>query len=117
MSESLGQDSRGLKRHDIEAAIDVFDASRGQLLGRLVNIHAEGLMIVGEGTMQPDHVYQLEIRLLAPLAGAASIRLGVDCLWVRDTDGSSMGWAGCHVIDLSDLARRQIEALVEQLGE
>ena len=117
MSESVPQESRRLKRHNIAAVIEVYDASRGQLLGRLVNIHTEGLMIVTEGSLKADHVYQLEIRLPEPLEGASAIRTGVDCLWVRETDGSNMGWAGCHIIDLSDLARRQIEALVEQMGE
>jgi hypothetical protein len=39
---------RELERHTINGDVDVYDNLRDQYIGRLVNIHAQGLMMVGD---------------------------------------------------------------------
>ncbi|MBR9912722.1 MAG: PilZ domain-containing protein [Gammaproteobacteria bacterium] len=117
MSNSAPQEGRGLKRHAIETVVDVYDANQGLRLGRLANIHVEGLMVMGSAGMQADYVYQLELRLPNPINGTDSIQLGADCLWVRNSEDSALCWAGCQIIDLSAAARQQIEILVQQMGD
>jgi len=109
------QYERRLKRHDVSVVVEVYDRNTDQHLGRLVNIHSEGLMVMGTGGLQADHVYQLDLLLPEPLEGLAHLHLGVDCLWSKVVDVSATYWSGCQVIDLSDVARRQISLLVEQL--
>jgi len=116
MSEVERHYERRLERHAISGVVEVYDANRDIYVGRLVNIHTEGLMLMGDSVMESDHVYQLDLQLATPLCGAETIHLGVDCLWVRNSEESSTHWSGYHIIDLSDLARQQIESLVSQLN-
>lgn len=116
MSEVEKHYERRLKRHRINGVVEIYDSNRDQYLGRLVNIHCEGLMVMGEGLMQTDHVYQLDLQLPEVIGGSATLHLGVDCLWSRAVDASNTHWTGCHIIDLSDQARRQIDALIGQLS-
>jgi len=113
MSDS--QYEHRLKRHDVSVVVEVYDRNTDQHLGRLVNIHNEGLMVMGTGGLQADHVYQLDLVLPESIEGSTHLQLGVDCLWSKVVDASATYWSGCQVIDLSDVARRQIERLVEKL--
>ena len=117
MSEAEHHDVRGLTRYKIEKLVEVYDTNRGEYLGRLVNIHTEGLMVVGDELIKPDYIYQLEVRLVGGSNEVQVIRFGADCLWVRQLGESSTHWAGFHIIDLSDQAKQQIDHLVEELGE
>lgn len=107
---------RRLKRHHVSGVVEVYNSNTEQHLGRLVNIHHEGLMVMGTGGFSADHVYQLELVLPEPIEGIAHLHVGVDCLWSKVVDVSGTYWSGCQVIDLSDVARRQIDHLIEQLG-
>jgi hypothetical protein len=113
MNDIVNQQERNFERHHITAAIEVYDVSSGTLLGSLVNIHEGGLLIVGGFSVQPDHVYQLQLLLPDVIEGSDNLRLGVDTLWVKKDDGAEVQWSGCQIIDLSDLAKKQITSLVE----
>jgi len=110
-------EQRTLDRFGVVGSVEVYDANRDLYLGRLANIHEEGLMLLGEMPMQSDHVYQLNLVLPMPVRGDTSILLGVDCLWVRSTEDDPVCWAGCHIIDMSEQAREQVRALVAMLAE
>lgn len=117
MSESQRHHERGLARHTIQKLVQVYDASQGVPLGQLVNIHKEGLMLMGEASIKPDHIYQLELRLPFPIDGFDRIKMGADCLWVRQIGESTTHWGGFHIIDLSATAAKQVDVLIQQLGE
>lgn len=108
---------RKLKRHQLSAAVEVYDLVGGQHIGRLVNIHSEGLMIVGGVALSDDKLYQLELHLPREVNGRNKIPLGVDCLWTRSAEENKMHWAGGRIIDASDDALADIAALIEFLGE
>ncbi|GAA5315709.1 MAG: hypothetical protein AseanaTS_09140 [Candidatus Pelagadaptatus aseana] len=107
---------RHLHRYELTCPVEVFDLNSGALLGSLVNIHEEGLLIVGTDAIAEDHVYQLVLRLPDTVKNIGEIRLGVDCLWVGDAQDATMRWSGCQIIDLSAEARDQIRQLIEQVG-
>ncbi len=106
---------RRLKRHSVHGVVEVYDSNRDLYVGRLVNVHSEGLMLMGEVLLESDHVYQLDLQLPTPLRGDKVIHLGVDCLWVRSSDESTTNWSGFHIIDLSEKAREQISDLMMQM--
>jgi hypothetical protein len=103
-------------RHGINAHVDVYDRLRDIYLGRLVNIHSEGLMLVGDVAVEEDRIYTLDLHLPVPLNGRESLQLGVDCLWVREADQEGKYWAGFAIIDLAPEAAADIHLLVEHLG-
>ncbi len=100
------QNQRKLRRVEVHQKIDVFDLVAGMNVGRLVNIHREGLMIIGDVDMKTDSLYQLCLRLPEPIDGKKEFSVGVDCLWVRASDDQRQHWTGFHIIDISahDLA-------------
>ncbi len=116
MSETERHYERRLERCTVNSVVEVYDTNRDVYVGRLVNIHAEGLMLMGDAVMESDHVYQLDLQLPKAVCGEKTIHLGVDCLWVRTPEESTVKWSGFHIIDLSDLAREQIDALLEEFG-
>lgn len=115
MSNPEEEHHRRLERHAISGVVEIYDSNRDKYLGRLVNIHHEGLMVMGDGELQADHVYQIDLQLPESIAGSDHLHLGIDCLWSRVVEVTNTHWAGCQIIDLSDLAREQINVLVERL--
>lgn len=115
MTERRAFQERRLQRYELSQTVEVKDLNQGVLLGTLVNIHEEGLLMVGVDTIQADHVYQVAL-CLPESAGSGTIELGVDCLWVREAEELTLQWSGCQIIDVSDAARSQIKTMIEQLG-
>jgi len=103
---------RRLSRRAIQQRITIIDVMTEQVLGRLVNIHREGFMLVGARPVAVDSLYQLSLRLSVPVNGQSQIAVGGDCLWARTDDGSSQYWAGFHIIDISAQGLELIDLLV-----
>lgn len=116
-AESQQPSKRRLTRHSISGFVEVYDCNGQQSLGRLVNIHREGLMLISDNLMSVEKIYQCELIFPEMIAGCDRIHLGIDCLWVREAETEASHWAGCRIIDASDDALMAIEALVELLGE
>lgn len=109
---------RSLKRHSIESAVEVYDSLRGMYLGRLVNIHSDGLMLMGENAViAADRLYQLDLHLPQHVNGKGIMHLGVDCLWVRESDECTKHLSGFQIIDMAPETKKDIEELVLLLGE
>jgi hypothetical protein len=108
---------RALKRHTIKDVVDVYDAMRDRYLGRLVNIHTQGLMIMGDVPIEENCLYQFDLHLPQTINGSDVIHLGVDCLWARHADHNGKHWAGFSIIDISPDGVKDILALIELLGE
>lgn len=118
MAEPSSRDNdRALQRHGIQDDVDVYDNLRDVYIGRLVNIHTQGLMIMGDVPMEEDKLYKLDLHLPEAINEHTSIHLGVDCLWTRNADHNGKHWAGFTIIDLSPQAAEDIRLLVEQLGQ
>lgn len=112
----LGND-RSLERHGIHGAVDVYDNLRDVYMGRLVNIHTEGLMIIGDVRLEEDKLYKLDLHLPEHVNGRNTIHLGVDCLWVRNADHNDKHWAGFSIIDISPQGAEDIRAVIKLLGD
>jgi hypothetical protein len=104
-------DSRALKRKAIEQSIDVYDNTCDAYLGRIVNLHEQGLMVIGDRPFTEDCLYRLDLHLSEPVNERNSIHLGVDCLWVRNAEDNGKHWAGFSIIDASPQALADIETL------
>lgn len=111
MTDDRKQDQRSLPRHVLSEPIAVLDRLSQSSLGRLVNIHREGLMVVGSYPFEHERLYQLELQLPAAISGGGTIPVGVDCLWSRCAD-SQMFWTGFKIIDASEQALLEIDELI-----
>lgn len=108
---------RALERHGISGAVDVYDSLRDVYIGRLVNIHARGLMVLGDVPLEENKLYKLDLHLPEYVNERNSIHLGVDCLWARNADYNGKHWSGFTIIDISPQGAEDIQALIQILGE
>lgn len=111
-SKTKKAEQRRLTRHILSEPVNVYDRLSQSFMGQLVNVHEEGLMIMGNHAFADERIYQLDLHLSKSVNGRNTISIGVDCLWSRSED-AHVHWAGCKIIDASDEARRDMDALIE----
>lgn len=93
--------------------IIVQDMINGTELGELVNISQNGIMIISDNETQTQAIFQMALSLPEDIAGSSTLQLGADCLWCRKVENFHRYWAGFQIIDCSDQARKQIDALLQ----
>ncbi|MCP8899762.1 PilZ domain-containing protein [Gilvimarinus xylanilyticus] len=113
MTEFPSKNSRCQARQATGQTVDVYDNTLDAYVGRLVNIHTQGLMVIGDQPFEEDRLYRLDLHLSHPVNERNSIHLGVDCLWVRNADDNGKHWAGFSIIDASPQALEDIETLAQ----
>lgn len=115
MDNDQTHEQRRLRRHALSEPVDVLDRVSQSSLGRLVNIHREGLMVMGNYPFIDERLYLLELVLPTAVNGRKTIPLGVDCLWSR-SDDTQLHWAGFRIIDASDEALQDIDVLISSFS-
>lgn len=113
-SKSSGSEKRSQIRIPVDEEICVRDTVSGVELGTLANIHDEGFMVISDGGLKEDNLYQVAFEINS---GRAPIMLGAECLWISETGTGDQVWAGFQIMDLSEDARLQIEKLLTQYQE
>lgn len=104
--------ARKLERKELSQAIVIHDMINGGVFGELANITTEGLMVMIDREIETQAIFQLNFQLPEPLIGSAQLILGADCLWCRRDENFYRYWAGFQIIDASELALEQVEALI-----
>ena len=118
MSDISSQNyDRAMHRHVVGSNVDVYDSLRDIYLGRLVNIHAQGLMLVGDVPLEEDRLYELDMHVFGENNSKQVIRVGVDCLWARDADENGKHWTGFTIIDSTPHAAEVIHELIQSWEE
>ena len=114
MNDLSPQDyDRSMHRHVVSGDVDVYDSMRDIYLGRLVNIHTQGLMVVGDVPLEEDRLYELDMHILDENNAKQVIRIGVDCLWTRAADENGKHWTGFNIIDSTPQAADVIHELIQ----
>lgn len=110
-------DRRSLPRYQLDARIEVINQTSGTTLGTLVDIHLEGLLLMGAEQLQSDHLYQIKLMLGGSDSNLEPIEFGIDCLWARAMAQEGRFWAGCRIIDVSPAAQKNLEQLISVFGK
>ncbi len=105
--------ARRLERKELSQTVVIHDTINGGVFGELVNITSEGLMIMTDREIETQAIFQLSLQLPEPIQGSDHVILGADCLWCRRAENFYRYWAGFQVIDASEQAISQIEALID----
>lgn len=104
-------DKRSQVRIPVDAEICVRDLQSGLELGILANVHEGGFMVISDGGLKEDHLYQLLFETEAGL-DPAEYTVGAECLWISETGTGDQIWAGFQIMDLPAGARAQLQELV-----
>ncbi|WP_185235830.1 hypothetical protein [Teredinibacter franksiae] len=94
-------ESRELERVPVQQIILVRDVLRDIEVGRLVNLHEEGFMLLCGNEVKENCLYQLLFMLSQPIDGKSELSIGAECLWIRETVGDERNWAGFSILDIS----------------
>lgn len=113
---SYSDEQRAQVRIPVDEEIFVRDTVSGKELGTLANVHTDGFMMISDGGLKEDNLYQV---VFERDLGSASMDLaiGAECLWISETGTGDQVWAGFHVMECTDAARKQIDALIEEHRE
>lgn len=110
-SSSSGSEKRMQVRIPVDDEICVRDTVSGNELGTLANVHDAGFMVISDGGLKEDHLYQVAFEVGAD---QAPITLGAECLWISETGTGDQVWAGFQIMDIAEGARQKIAALMTQ---
>ena len=114
MISSESDNKRSQVRIPIEEEIFVRDSVSSLEMGTLANIHDEGFMVISDGGLKEDNLYQVVFELGN---GKGEINLGAECLWISETGTGDQVWAGFQIMDVSEDAKQQIESLLVTYAE
>lgn len=113
----MNDNRRKLARTPLNQSVFVRDAVRNCDVGKLVNLHEEGFLVIGCKDIDCDRIYQLSFTMAVPVDGETSIDLGAECLWRTGTGGDDQFWAGFHIMDVAEKDLQIISRLVQEIGE
>ena len=96
-------EKRRSDRKPVDSIILVTDAITEQPVGRIGNLSATGLMLIGPRPMNDDAVYQFRFDL--PRRGneeRRSLEVGVHEQWAEEAAIPGQYWSGMRFIDIGD---------------
>lgn len=96
----MSENRRTLTRNAVEISVVALNGVDDEPLGKLVNIHQEGLMIMSPGPLDTESIYQLELQL--PDSGGETIPLVADCLWQSPANTGGAHWVGFKIVEISE---------------
>ena len=104
-------EQRSKNRVTIPEQPHVLDAHSTKVLGELVNLSADGLMVVSPDDLASGTVYQMRIPLVQE-DRKVEIVVGAESLWCDDANGSGSYWIGFQIIDISPEHQEILNAVV-----
>jgi hypothetical protein len=111
----LLSDKRELVRRELIYYLKVSDLLSSQELGRMVDIHAKGLLLMGSLALTIDREYLIGIELPKVLQekGASDIAIKARAIWCRPSLTQPYLENGLMFVDPSQEAQTSIENLIE----
>jgi len=111
----MSKEKRRRERVSVAESVKVIDVMRAVEMGKLVNLHQEGFMLITSEDVAENSLYQLTFQFHEPVDGVAEINVGAECLWVSETDTGQQLWAGFHIMDISQKDVLIISNLLDRL--
>lgn len=113
-TEKESNEKRSRERVYINGSVLVVDAMRDIELGKLVNLHEDGFLLITSEVIEEGSIYQLKFYPQPPIDGVSEISVGAECLWIDETGSGEQVWAGFHIMDISDEGLASIKDLTER---
>lgn len=96
----------------MSSSLEVYDLDSGELLGRVVDLHAEGLMLLSETPIELNKAWALQVNLPMMLNGTREFILDAESRWNRESIGGNQFWTGLEFTRLPEESRQCIERMV-----
>jgi hypothetical protein len=107
-------EKRTLERRELIYYLRVRDTRSNAELGRMVDIHQQGLLLMGEKRLPKDNEYQIAIEMPLAMAeqGIPNVLVGARVMWSRPSDITSFLETGLKFLNLSQESMNTIERLI-----
>ena len=112
MSSNNNEEQRKRTRTEIDRHVTVEDALLKTNIGKLVNLHDDGFLVIGSSEVRENCLYQIYFRFSELVHGVDHLSVGAECLWLRETGSGDQHWAGFQIIDIADKDKHIIQRLM-----
>jgi hypothetical protein len=109
----MDDNRRRLKRHGLAVNIEIYNVEEDCCIGKLANIHQQGLMIMASRPLHTERLYQLAL-VLGDADSKKSIPLSADCLWQSPASSEDCFWVGFKIAAISEASEAELVDIIEQ---
>ncbi|MDR2406434.1 MAG: PilZ domain-containing protein [Deltaproteobacteria bacterium] len=108
-------EKRNLERRELIYYLKVRDLATDKELGRMVDIHRMGLLLMGDKKLTPDKEYTIAIEMPKAMMdqGIKNVTLKSKVMWARPSKTTSFSESGLQFVEPEAEAQRTIEKLIE----
>ncbi|MFO7653391.1 MAG: PilZ domain-containing protein [Candidatus Krumholzibacteriia bacterium] len=96
------RDRRNRRRRKTPHYLNVVDSATGQVLGRLVNITAGGMMVVSRNKIMPDREFRLRLLLPRMVNGEDELQLQACSIWCRPDENPAFHRIGFKFLQVDE---------------
>ncbi|MEO7934786.1 MAG: PilZ domain-containing protein [Dokdonella sp.] len=104
-------------RKDAFVTIPVINKMTGEVMGRIGNLSADGMLMVCDEDVADGALFQLGFELVNGDGRPQAIEVGAQEMWAETANVPGQYWAGFHFIDVSDHDLDTIESWLGNLGD
>jgi hypothetical protein len=94
-----------------DEVLEVSDKITGSLIGQVVNISADGLMLLSHEPIVTGSIYQLEMKIPNANGARNPITFGAEAVWTTEASQPETFWTGFRIIDISSESELSIDQL------
>jgi len=112
-------EQRRLNRRELIYYLKIVDKKSGLELGRMADIHAEGMLVLSDRPLPKGQVYEtyLELPKAWAVTGQGKLELTIEALWDRPgPKNSTYHESGVRFINLGQSNKKVINRLIESLA-
>lgn len=106
------KEKRKSTRKIADQVLEVSDQITGTQIGRVVNISAEGLMLLSQEPIVTGSVYQLRMDLPGQNGEDKQVAFGAEAVWTSEATQPDSFWTGFRIIDISSEDVLSIDDLI-----
>ncbi|MCP4293644.1 MAG: PilZ domain-containing protein [bacterium] len=92
---------RNRPRKNTPHHVKVIDQVSGKVVGRVVDITADGLMLISKKALDPGNIFQLRIILPRMMDGKVDIPVEAEAVWSKQDKNPSYFQTGFRFVNLS----------------
>ena len=97
--------------------IPVSNKMTGEVMGRIGNLSADGMLMVCDAPVVDGALFQLGFELTNAQGRPQAIDVGVQEMWAEAANVPGQYWSGFHFIDISGKDLEAIESWIGELGD
>jgi hypothetical protein len=108
-------EKRNLERRELIYYLKVRDLATNKEIGRMVDIHSQGLLLMGDKKLQPKKEFTISIEMPKAMMdqGFKNVTLKAQVMWARPSLTTSFSENGLKFMEQNQEAQRTIEKLIE----